>query len=133
MYCLFSNDIFGNQPVRSVYVVSLCWSANAAQQKMWFASLVSCFGKKSVSSPAGTSLMRAFCGMFMLAGTGILMVGLGRVDRTPAGVFFMWPLAVVVEVGRYFLTASDVRPGHDANWLLVIALIHVDGGGLKAH
>ena len=63
------------------------------------------------------------------------MVGVGvvRVDRTPAGVFFMWPFAVAVESGRYRRTASAVRPGHVANWLLWMALIQVDGGGLKAH
>ena len=54
-------------------------------------------------------------------------------DRTPAGVFFMWPFAVALESGRYRRTASAVRPGHDANWLLLIAMIHVDGSGLNAH
>ena len=59
--------------------------------------------------------------------------GAVRVDRTPAGVFFMWPFAVAVESGRYHRTASAVRPGHEAYCLLLMALIHVDGGGLKAH
>jgi hypothetical protein len=40
---------------------------------------------------------------------------------------------VAVESGRYRRTASAVRPGHVAKWLLFMALIQVDGGGLKAH
>jgi len=73
-------------------------------------------------------------GIVIFGGAWILMIGcFGRVDLTPAGVFFMWPLAVAVESGRYFLTASVVRPGHEANCLLLIAVIHMDGGGLKAH
>ena len=63
----------------------------------------------------------------------MVLVGLVRVDRTPAGVSFMWPFAVAVELGRYRRTASAVRPGHEANCLLLKALIHVDGGGPKAH
>ena len=63
------------------------------------------------------------------------MVGVGvvRVDQTPAGVFFMWPFAVAVDLGRYFQTVLAIRPGHDDNWFLLMALIHVNGGGLKMH
>jgi hypothetical protein len=62
-----------------------------------------------------------------------VVIGVVRVERTPVGVFFMWPLAVAVESGRYRRTAFAVRPGHVAKWLLFMALIQVDGGGLKAH
>ena len=58
---------------------------------------------------------------------------LGYVDRRPAHVFFMWLFAVAVELGKYFQTASVVSPGHDKDWLLFMALIHMDGGRLKAH
>ena len=69
----------------------------------------------------------------MFDGAGSVMVGcLGRVDWTPAEVFFLWPLAVAVDGGRYLRTASAVRPGHDKKCLLLMALIHVDGGGLNA-
>ncbi len=81
---------------------------------------------------AGTSLILAFGGM--VTGAGILIIGcLGCMDCTPAGVFFMWHFAVAVDVGRYFKTELAVRQGHDKNWLLLMALIHVDGVGLKAH
>ena len=63
----------------------------------------------------------------------VIVGGFGCVERTPAGVFFMWPFAVAGESGRYCRTASAVRPGHEANWLLLMALIHVNGGGLKVH
>lgn len=47
--------------------------------------------------------------------------------------FFIRPFAVAVDSGRYFWTALALRPGHDKNWLLLMALSHMDGGGLKAH
>ena len=83
---------------------------------------------------AGTCLIFAFGGMVIFGGAGSLMVGcLGRVDRMPARVFFIWPLAVAVDGGRYLQTASAVRPGHDEKCLLLMALIHVDSGRLNAH
>ena len=42
------------------------------------------------------------------------------------GIFFMWPFAMVVESGRYLRTVLAVRPGQEANWLLLMVLIHVD-------
>ena len=83
---------------------------------------------------AGTSLILAFGGMVTFGGAGILIIGsLGCMHCTPAGVFFMWRFAVAVDVGRYFQTELAVRQGHDKNWLLLMALIYVDGGGLRAH
>ena len=83
---------------------------------------------------AGTCLIFAFGGMVIFGSAGSLMVGcLGWVDRTPAGVFFIWLLAVAVDGGRYLQMTSAVRPGHDKKCLLLMALIHVDGGGLNAH
>ena len=52
---------------------------------------------------------------------------------TPASIFFRWPFAVEVDAGRYLQMALDMRPGQDVNRLLLMALIHVDGGGLNAH
>lgn len=76
--------------MRSVYVVPSIWSASAAQQKIWLTSLASCGGDISFGSWGLMSLILAFGGIVMLGGAGMLMVGcLGRVDRTPAGVFFM--------------------------------------------
>ena len=67
-------------------------------------------------------------------GAGSLMLDcLGQVDWMPAGVFFIWPLAVAMDGGRYLWMASAVRPGHDKTCLLLMALIHIDGGGLNAH
>lgn len=112
----------------------MIWSASTAQQKRWFTLLVSCGGKKSELSLAGTSLIFAFGGMTKFGGTGTLMVScLGCVDCTPAGDFFIWPVAVAVDSGKYFCTLLAVRPGQEENWLLLMALIHVDGEGLKAH
>jgi hypothetical protein len=36
----------------------------------------------------------------------------------------MWPFAVAVDGGKYFLTAFTVRPGNDRNWSLFTALHH---------
>ncbi len=63
----------------------------------------------------------------------VLVGGFGQVDLIPAGIFFVWPFAVVVDAGRYLQMAWDMRPGQEANWLVLMALIHVDGGGLNAH
>ena len=110
------------------------WSASTAQQKIWFTLLVSCGGKTAESSLAETNLMFAFGGMTKFGGTGTLMVScLGCVDHTPAGVFFVWPLVVAVDLVKYFHTASAVRPGQEENWLILMALIHMDNGRLKAH
>ena len=115
-------------------MVPLIWLASAAQQKIWFTSLISCAGKRSLVRGAGTCLIIAFGGIVIFGGAGSLMVGcLGWVDRTSAGVFFIWPLAVAVDGGRYLRAASAVRPGHDEKCLLLMALIHVDGGGLNVH
>ena len=57
----------------------------------------------------------------------------GACGSDPAQVFFMWPLAVAVDGGRCLWTASVVRPGYDEKLWLLMALIHVDGGGLNAH
>lgn len=47
---------------------------------------------------------------------------------------FMWPLSVAGEnSGRYFLTATAVNPGHDADCLFSIALMRVFFGNLKRH
>ena len=119
--------------VRSVCVAPSMWSANAAQQK-WLTSLTSCGRKKSVLFEAVISLTFAFGGMGIFGGAGILMIGLlGCMEQTPAGVFFMWPLAVAIESGRYLWTALAVRPGQEQYCSLLIALIYVDGGGRNAH
>ena len=45
---------------------------------------------------------------------------LSFVDITPFLCLFMCPLSVAGhDSGRYFWTASAVRPGHDANWLFL--------------
>ena len=55
---------------------------------------------------------------------------LSFVDLMPFLCLFMCPLSVSGhESGRYFWTASTVRPGHVANWLFFIALRSVDLGG----
>ena len=54
------------------------------------------------------------------------------VDLMPFCCIFMCPLSVAGhEVGRYFSTASAVRPGHVASWLYLIALNRVDFGGVE--
>ena len=42
-----------------------------------------------------------------------------------------WPLAVATEGGRYLLTCLVVTPGNVVNCLFVMALIHVEGHGIK--
>ena len=97
-----------------MYVVQSILSASAAQQKTWLVSLCSCSGH--ISSLGDTNLIFALAGTLRPEGIGIFTVGgLGRVDRTPAGVFFKWPLAVAVDSGRYLRTASAVSPGHVEN------------------
>ena len=83
--------------------------------------LDSCGGKQSALSDGWSCVGMTIGGLWMV------WKGAVRVDRTPAGVSFMCPFAVAVE------SASAVRPGHEENWLLLMALIHVDGGGLNAH
>ena len=57
---------------------------------------------------------------------------LSFVDLMPFICLFMCPLSVAGnESGRYFWTASVVRPGHVANGLFFIALRSVDFGGQK--
>ena len=115
-------------------MVPLIWLASAAQQKIWFTSLILCAGKRSLVRGAGICLIFAFGGMVIFGGAGSLMVGcLGWVDRMPAGVFFTHPLAVAMDGGRYLQTAAAVRLGHDKKCLLLMGLIHMDGGGLNAH
>ena len=115
-------------------MVPLIWLASAAQQKIWFTSLILCAGKRSLMIGAGICLIFALGGMVIFGGAGSVMVGcLGWVDQMPAGVFFMWPLAVAVDGGRYLRMASAVRPGYDKKCLLFMALIHLDGGGMNAH
>ena len=58
----------------------------------------------------------------------------GFVDLMPFYCIFMCPLSVAGnEVGRYFSTASAVRPGHVASWLFLIAFNRVDFGGQNRH
>ena len=59
---------------------------------------------------------------------------LSFVDPMPFCCLFMCPLSVAGhESGRYFWTASDVRPGNVANWLFFISLRSVDLGGQNRH
>ena len=46
-------------------------------------------------------------------------------------VWSRWPFAVVMDFGRYLHTLSGVRPGQVAKCPFLIALIHVEGTGLK--
>ena len=56
------------------------------------------------------------------------------VDLIPFCCPFICPLSVAGhESGRYFSTASAVRPGHVANWLFLIALRRVDFVGQNKH
>ena len=56
------------------------------------------------------------------------------VDLIPFCCLFICPLSVAGhDSGRYFSTAYDVRPGHVANWLFMIALRRVDFGGQNKH
>lgn len=90
--------------------------------------------EKSVLFEAVISLTFAFGGMGIFGGAGILMIGcLGHMKWAPAGVFFMWALAMAIESSRYLWPALAVRPGQVLNCLLLIALIHMVGGGLNAH
>ena len=54
------------------------------------------------------------------------------VDRNPLHVFLPCPLWVSSDSGKYLLTASFVSPGHDANWLFLMALTQVDLVGYPA-
>ena len=56
----------------------------------------------------------------------------GLVDRTCLRVWSMWPISVAGNLGRYLLTTSVVRPGHDCKKTLFIALSHVEVDGLNA-
>ena len=72
--------------------------------------------------------------IFVLSGARtVLLGGLGCVYCTFWGVFFICPLYVAVDSGRYFFTAVVVSPGHDLKWPLAIAFIHVDGGSENTH
>ena len=115
-----------------MYVVPLSRSAIAAQQNTWLTSFSSAGGKRS--SSLGTNWNLVIGGLTVVLGVAVGPVGcFGVVDRTPAGVFLRCPFAVAVDSGRYFRTASAVRPGQVWNCLLLMALIHVEGGGLNAH
>ena len=115
----------------SVYIVPLIWSARAAQQKMWLHLLTSLLGARSALF---YTMLMLLGGSVTSGGAGVLRAGgFDWVLWTPLGTFFMCPLAVAVESGRYFLTAVGVRPGHDLKWPFFMASIHVDCGGLKAH
>ena len=55
-------------------------------------------------------------------------------DLMPFCCLFICPLPVAGhEAGRYFSTASAVRPGHVASWLFLIAFNRVDFGGQNRH
>ena len=59
---------------------------------------------------------------------------LSFVDLMPFCYLFMCPISVAGhETGRYFWTASAVRPGHVANWLFFIALRSFYLGGQNRH
>ena len=56
------------------------------------------------------------------------------VDLIPFCCLFICPLSVAGhDSGRYFSTASAVRPGHVANWLFLIDLRRVEFGGQNKH
>ncbi len=53
-----------------------------------------------------------------------LVWGVPFVDRNPLLVFRPWPFDVSSDSGKFLLTVSHVRPGHDAYCLFFIALSH---------
>ncbi len=78
-------DTNGNAPVRSEYTTPLCLSANAPQHMMF-----------AMISGAGNIGCKVYLDVL----------------RIPFGVFFMWPFAVAVLGGRYFVTSFSVMLGH---------------------
>ena len=93
IYWLPLYDRIGNFPVRSVYIVRSFASANVGKQNTSHFSVVSCVGVVSVSG---------------LCCIGVLSF---LVDLTFLGILCIWPLTVADDGGRYFVTASFVRPG----------------------
>jgi hypothetical protein len=47
------------------------------------------------------------------------------VKRKPLGVFLPWPLCVSSELGKCFLAALRVNPGHDVKCLYWMVASHV--------
>ena len=50
--------------------------------------------------------------------------GVAYVNRNPLVVLRPWPFNVSSDSGKFLLTASHVRPGHDAYCLFLMALSH---------
>ena len=93
-------DVIGNFPVNSEYIVPYFLSTYPYVMNIWFIiSFSSCwFMHLSVSICSNASFI------------------LSVVDLMPFLCIFMCPLSVAgYEYGRYFWTASVVRPGHVAN------------------
>ena len=68
-------------------------------------------------------------GMFVVVADG---GEIDFVDRMFILVLRICPFAVAIDLGRCFLTRSDVSPGHVVKKPSSMALIQVDGTGLKA-
>jgi len=63
---------------------------------------------------------------------GVEVVGFILVDRRVHLICQRCPLTVAIDLGRCFLTSSEVRPGQAVKKPTLMALIHVKGTGLKA-
>ena len=108
-------DTNGNAPVRSEYTMPLSLSANAPQHMMF--ATTSCVGNNGSGR----------CTMFRIGCKGCF-----DVLRNPFGGFFMWPLAVAVLGGRYFVTSFSEMFGHPLRNPALIALSNVERGGLHS-
>ena len=72
-------------------------------------------------------------GLKSVLGSGGFLLGGFVVDRMPRLVRFMWPLAVAVDSGKYFLTRSEEILGKPISWSLSMALHNVSKVGENKH
>ena len=120
----------GRAPVASVYMVPRCLSASAAKQKtLQVVSVMSGGIQCGVISSSGGASFRTLEGGATGAVGGPVIVGL--VLRMPVRGRFIWPFEVAGLGARYFRTRSAFIIGNPCSWLLLMALMSVDIGGLK--
>ncbi len=61
----------------------------------------------------------------------LLLVGVVLVNRRLLLIFLPCPLCVSSDSRKCFMTASAMRPGHNANCLFLIAVSHVGLVGIR--
>ena len=115
MYAFPCAEVIGNRPGKSVEIMPFKVSN--------FTASIPTKCPRSMLPRGGSNGGSASIDSCIMSSVDTLADG-----RIPFLIRCIWPMVVMFDFGKCFLTAAVVRPGHELNQSFEIAFIHVTGG-----